>query len=262
MPQTTHFCLRSRIPAPGARSLVAAMMPPTRDRTSRLHSTSGNALHAFPLPKSRLHPIAPARCHRRVFARGHGPVRVPGNASVFRGETSGTVPSFDPRWRKLGFRSSPQKNLAPDPPRRVAQFLAAAKKDKSVANKSGTAPKARAAHVLTMSGNQRLGTQSTSAWKQTSCPALSRATLPAFRDFYLDNRKFTSPNYPSIRSGIRFHRPYPSLPAVAGDPRFISRFPSAASPTHLSTMARRYDCRDRGSCLSLESRWRDRAERV
>src|SRR5437660_2278062 len=189
MPQTTHFCLRSRIPAPGARSLVAAMMPPTRDRTSRLHSTSGNAPHAFPLPKSRLHPIAPARWYRRVFARGHGPVRVPGNASVCRAKRNGTVPSLDRPGRRRGLRSGLQKNLASDPLHLVAQFLVVARKDKSVANKSGTAPKAQPAHVLTMSGNHRLGTQSTSAWKQTSCPALSRATLSAFLVFYLDNRK-------------------------------------------------------------------------
>src|SRR5439155_16344891 len=207
-------------------------------------------------------PIAPARCHRRVFARGHGPVRVPGNASVCRAKRNGTVPSLDRPGRRRGLRSGLQKNLASDPLHLVAQFLVVARKDKSVANKSGTAPKAQPAHVLTMSGNHRLGTQSTSAWKQTSCPALSRATLSAFLVFYLDNRKFTSPNYPSIRSGIRFHRPYPSLPAVAGDPRFISRFPSAASPTHLSTSWRWYGCRGRAFCRSLESRWRDRAERV
>src|SRR2546428_2445407 len=214
MPQTTHFCLRSRIPAPGARSLVAAMMPPTRDRTSRLHSTSGNAPHAFPLPKSRLHPIAPARWYRRVFARGHGPVRVPGNASVCRAKRNGTVPSLDRPGRRRGLRSGLQKNPASDPPRRVAQFLAAAKKDKPVANKFGRAPKAQPAHARTMSENRPLGAQPSTAWKQRCCPALWSATLPAFLVFYLDNRKFTSPNTPSLRSVLPV--PSPSIRVIRG----------------------------------------------
>src|SRR5437773_2195104 len=137
----------------------------------------------LPLPKSWLHPIAPARCHRRVFARGRGPTRVPGNVSVFQGETSGTVPSFDRLGRRLGFRSGPQKNPASDPEHRAARSLAVARKDRPVASKFGKAPKAQPACAAMMFANRRLGTQSTSTWKQTSCRALSRAMLPAFVGF-------------------------------------------------------------------------------
>src|SRR5207249_2264338 len=54
----------------------------------------------------------------------------------------------------------------------------------------------------------------------------------------------------------------PVIPCEVEESLIVSLIPSASSAIHLSTMARRYDCRDRGSCRSLESRWRDRAERV
>src|SRR5262249_60919819 len=71
-----------------------------------------------------------------------------------------------------------------DPAQRRAKFIAAAKKDKLGANKSGTAPKERGEHAPMTSWDRQLDTQPTSAWKRRNSPALCCPTLLAFSVCY------------------------------------------------------------------------------
>src|SRR5215831_9422749 len=193
---------RPCIPATVDQALAATAPLPIRARILHPRSTFGNGRHAYPLPRSLAHPIAPAARHRRAFARARGLARAQGNASVCRTKTSGNAPSLDRPARKLDFVSGLQKTPGLDPAHHRARFVAAAGKDKLGANKSGTAPKERGEHVPMTSWDRRLDTQPTSAWKRRSSPALWSAMPGHHRFFTRITKNLQAEKPPSLACGI------------------------------------------------------------